>query len=82
MAEDFYPGTLYVKLLPYESKSLAANKVSKFSTLNVATLGDFIDFIKHRKIHEMSFVGYGEAWKGCRDFMYFSFNLSILYSQH
>lgn len=67
----------YVKLLKYDGKSMAANKIAEFSNLDFATLSDFIDFVKGRKLHEMSFMGYGQAWKGCRHFMCVKFSPSF-----
>lgn len=40
------------------------------------TLGEFVDFIAGKNLHKMSFLGYGTAWKGCRDFMCVKFSYS------
>lgn len=67
---DYRPGAFNVKMLEYSDPSISANAVSTFSGLGLPTLGAFIDFIKDRGIHQMSFLPYGQGWKGCRDFMY------------
>ena len=30
--ENYYPGTVHIKLLKYKGKSLTANRISKFKT--------------------------------------------------
>ncbi|KIY63820.1 hypothetical protein CYLTODRAFT_446381 [Cylindrobasidium torrendii FP15055 ss-10] len=67
--DDFYPGILNVRILLYAGKSNATNKMVSFPGLTMDTLGDFVDFVKNQGLHEMLFVGYGNAWKGCRHFI-------------
>lgn len=69
MGSDYYPGTLYIELLRYDGRSLACNKFSTFPDLEFTTLGAFVDFLVGKKLHQMSFLSYGMAWKGCRDFI-------------
>lgn len=69
MCEDYFPGTLYIKLLKYDGQSQAAIKISVFADLDFTTLGEFVDFLAVRNLHKMSFLGYDMAWKGCRDFI-------------
>ncbi|KAI6004755.1 hypothetical protein EDD15DRAFT_2359540 [Pisolithus albus] len=69
MGSDYYPGTLYVKLLRYDGRSLACNKFSTFTDLKFTTLGAFVDFLVDEKLHQMSLLRCSMAWKGCRDFM-------------
>ncbi|GJJ09760.1 hypothetical protein Clacol_003984 [Clathrus columnatus] len=69
MFKHYFPGILHVKILGYDAPSTAAIKFSVFTGLDFATLGDFVDFLIIRNLHQMFFLGYGRGWKGCRDFI-------------
>ncbi|KAI5990991.1 hypothetical protein EDD15DRAFT_1137132 [Pisolithus albus] len=69
LGSDYYPGTLYVKLLQHDGMSQAAKKTSTFANMKITMLGEFVDFLVEKKLHQMSFLGSDGAWKGCRDFM-------------
>jgi hypothetical protein len=49
--ENYYPGTVHIKLLKYKGKSLAANRISKFNQLDFDTLGAFVNFLTSKNLH-------------------------------